>query len=726
MNTKILILSIVLAGASVGAHAQFSSSVGELKHYATPGNKPAAPPSFTYAPDGNGYLMLSDDGATVDRYDIATGNKIETLFDVARTREGLVASIDGFEMSRDGRYMLVYTDRQAIYRRSFTASYYIYEIRTRLLKPLSTEHPRQQSPLMSPDGRMVAFVADNNIYIRKNDYGSEVSVTKDGEKNKIINGVPDWVYEEEFVTDCSMTWAPDNLTLCFLKYNETDVPVYTLPLYQGACHPMDQYAYYPGIYEYKYPVAGVANSVVTLHSYDVENRKIKDIELPDSKIEYIPSIAYGGSSAERLMVATLNRDQNHLEIYMINPKSTVAKSVYVEESKAWIDPVTYENLHYGEDGFVVQSSRSGFSHLYKYAYSGALSRTITSGNFDVTAYYGFDSKGNCYYQSAQPSPMDRTVSRIDVKGKTTVISKPEGTSDASFSTSMDYCMIKYSDVSTPPVYTINRSDGKQVRVLEDNAAYAARYASAPKREFFTMESDGNILNGYILRQPGQGHQPVIMSQYSGPGSQQVLNAWSMDWENYFAMNGYAIVCVDGRGTGGRGREFMDVVYMRLGHYETIDQVNAARWAAQQPWADSSRIGIWGWSYGGYEALMAASASNCPYAAAVAIAPVTSWRYYDSIYTERYMRTPQQNDAGYKAGSPINRVERLGCPTLIMYGTCDDNVHPQNSLEYVSALQMAGGVCDMFVFPNMNHSIYGCNARSMVYAKMLDFYNRMLK
>ncbi len=726
LNLKKNIAIALLVVTAAGAQAQVSATVADIAEYVYPKNRPATPPSFVYAPDGNGYLLLSADRKTVDRYDITTGKKLETLIDISDTRESTIPLIEGFQLSENGRYLLVHYNRKEIYRHSFTAEYYVYEVRTKLLKPLSTNFKVQQSPLISPDGLMIAFVAENNIYIKKLTYNSEVQVTKDGEINKIINGIPDWCYEEEFTTDCSMAWAPDNLTLCYLRYDESQVPMYTLPLYQGTCDPMDQYAYYPGAYSYKYPVAGVNNSIVSLHSYDVETRKVKDIELPDSKIEYIPRIRYGGSP-ERLIAVTLNRDQNHLEIYSVNPKSTICKSIYTEDSKAWIDPSAYEDLKLCADYMLVRSTRSGWNQLYRYSYSGELQATISQPDMDVTATYGQDAKGNCYYQAAAPTPMDRTIYKLDAKGKQTVISRSNGTTDANFSPDMAYCMMKYSDVMTPPIYTINNSEGKQVRVLEDNAAYASRVANYPKKEFITVPSDGNSLNGYIVRSPNAtGAQPVIMYQYSGPGSQTVLNSWGMDWETYFALNGFTVVCVDGRGTGGRGRAFMDAVYRQLGRYETVDQVNAAKWVAQQSWADAKHIGIFGWSYGGYETLMAASASGAPYAAAVAVAPVTSWRFYDSIYTERYMLTPQQNEQGYYEGSPLYRVDKLACPLLIMYGTADDNVHPQNSLQYVSRLQSVGGLCDMFIFPNKNHSIYGCNARAVVYGKMYDYFKNHLK
>ena len=730
IDMKRIILPIVLAiAAMIPAQARKAPEMQCVETYVFPANVPAAPAGFTYAADGATYLLLSPDGRKIDRYDTRTGKLIETVMDVERTREHTVQAIESFIVSDDGSKIIVATATEPIYRRSTRAAHYVYELRSRLLWPLSTNHAMQRAPLFSPDARMVAFVADdNNIYISKLDYKSEVAVTTDGAPGAVINGVPDWVYEEEFATSLSMTWAPDNLTLCYLRYDESQVPLYSLPIYQGTCDPRDQYALYPGTYTYKYPVAGEPNAKVTVHSYDVETRKVKEIAIPDSRAEYIPRIEYAGAP-ERLMVCALNRDQTRLEIYSCNPRSTVVRSVYVEESQAWIDPMTYESLRLLPDGFAVLSSRSGYRHAYLYSYAGALKRQLTSGDHDVTAFYGIDASGAAYVQEALPTPMDRTVARIDAKGIRRVISRAEGTTSARFAPGMAMAMMTYSDVTTPPVYTINSAaDGKQLRMVEDNAEYAARFANVPKKEFFTMESDGVTLNGYIIRPASTSSAkcPAVMSQYSGPGSQQVLNRWSVDWEEAFALQGYAVVCVDGRGTGGRGRAFSDVVYKDLGHYETIDQTAAARYAASLPFVDPERIGIYGWSYGGYQALMCISQAQSPYAAAVAIAPVTDWRYYDTIYAERYMLTPQQNEDGYRASAPINRTAFVNCPLMLMYGTADDNVHPANTLEYASKLQAGGTLFNMMSFTNMNHSIRGCNSRAVVYANMLRFFNLHLK
>lgn len=735
MKSLNYIRTIVLAAAvsltnGAGLMAQRTAAVSALEPYVYPSNALKSPSQFVYMPDGQSYLLLSDDHTAIVRYDVRSGKEIEKYVDLKNTRETTLDVIEGFRLSADASKVLVWRNTEPIYRRSFTAEYYVYEVRTRLLRPLSTQHEVQRSPIFSPDARMVAFVADNNIYVKKLDFNTEVAVTEDGKANSIINGVSDWTYEEEFAVTCSMAFSPDNSTLCFVRYDESQVPSYSLTLYEGTCSPERQYALYPGRYDYKYPVAGAANSRVSLHSYDIDTRKIKDIALPDAGIEYIPRIDYqpGG---QVLVVPTLNRDQNRLEIYSVNPKSTVVKSIYVEQSQAWIDPQTYENLDLGEREMVVMSSRDGYTQLYAYSYTGSMLRQITDGECDVTAWYGSDAAGNSYYQLAAPTPLDRTIMRLDRKGVVTRVSSEKGWSSASFSPDRSLMLLSYSDSATPTSYTLcQATDGKKVRVVEDNADFLSKLPSRlPSKEFFTVNSDGYELNAYMIKpldfSPSKKY-PVIMTQYSGPGSQSVVNRWQLDFDYYYAQQGYIVVCVDPRGTGGRGRKFSDVVYKRLGYYETIDQCNAARHIASLPYVDASRIGIYGWSYGGYEALMCATDSQTPFAAAVAIAPVTDWRYYDTVYAERYMLTPAQNEEGYNASAPLLRAHRLGCPLLMMYGTADDNVHPANTLEFVSRLQSAGLLCDMFVFPNMNHSINGCNARRVVYAKMLDFFDRNLK
>lgn len=706
-------------------------NVSSIAPYVYPQNAASTPGSMQFMPDGESFLRISDGGAKIVRYETSTGKELETVLDTSHTRESSISKVESFTISPDGSKLLVRSDSEPVYRRSVKGAYHVFEIKRNILRPLSTAFAMQQAPLFSPDSRMVAFVAENNIYIKKTDYNTEVPVTTDGAKNSIINGIPDWTYEEEFSTDCSMAWAPDNTTLCYLRYDESQVPLFTFTRYQGWCHVQSEYALYPGEFSYKYPVAGEKNSSVSVHSYDVDTRKTKEIPLADRNIEYIPRIAFGGASSERLMLVTLNRAQNRMEIYAANPKSTVAKSILVEEAKAWLNPTAYEDIAFEAESFVLQSERNGWNNLYRYSYAGQQLRAITSGQAEVTAYYGTDALGFTYYQAVPAgtdasAAINRVVCRIDRQGKKLETLTPaEGWASASFTPALNYYTVNYSNAATPPVYTLYNGKGKKLRLLEDNAEYASRYASAPKREFFTMQADGNTLNGYMVKPAGfsaSKRYPVIMWQYSGPGSQEVVNRWKMDWDIYAATQGFLVVCVDGRGTGARGTAFRDIVYKHLGHYETIDQIAAANHVASLPYADGERIGLSGWSYGGYETLMGVTATDSPWKAAVAIAPVTSWRYYDTVYAERFMLTPQENADGYTESAPTERAARMACRLLIMHGTSDDNVHLSNTMEFVGALQAADRYCDMFLFPAMNHSIYGCDARALVYGRMISYFS----
>lgn len=707
-------------------------NVSSIAPYVYPQNAASTPGSMQFMPDGESFLRISDGGAKIVRYETSTGKELETVLDTSHTRESSISKVESFTISPDGSKLLVRSDSEPVYRRSVKGAYHVFEIKRNILRPLSTAFAMQQAPLFSPDSRMVAFVAENNIYIKKTDYNTEVPVTTDGAKNCIINGIPDWTYEEEFSTDCSMAWAPDNTTLCYLRYDESQVPLFTFTRYQGWCHVQSEYALYPGEFSYKYPVAGEKNSSVSVHSYDVDTRKTKEIPLADRNIEYIPRIAFGGASSERLMLVTLNRAQNRMEIYAANPKSTVAKSILVEEAKsAWLNPAAYEDIAFEAESFVLQSERNGWNNLYRYSYAGQQLRAITSGQAEVTAYYGTDALGFTYYQTVPAgtdasAAINRVVCRIDRQGKKLETLTPaEGWASASFTPALNYYTVNYSNAATPPVYTLYNGKGKKLRLLEDNAEYASRYASAPKREFFTMQADGNTLNGYMVKPAGfsaSKRYPVIMWQYSGPGSQEVVNRWKMDWDIYAATQGFLVVCVDGRGTGARGTAFRDIVYKHLGHYETIDQIAAANYVASLPYADGERIGLSGWSYGGYETLMGVTATDSPWKAAVAIAPVTSWRYYDTVYAERFMLTPQENADGYTESAPTERAARMACRLLIMHGTSDDNVHLSNTMEFVGALQAADRYCDMFLFPAMNHSIYGCDARALVYGRMISYFS----
>lgn len=694
--------------------------------------RPQGPSPLLYMPDGESYIVLSDDHKRIISYETATGKETGTVLDVDKTRNNKLSSVEGFILSPDGRKLLVYCETKPIYRYSFYAKYFVYEIMHNVLTPLSTQHEWQRNPVFSPDGRIVAFVADNNIYLNKLDFGTESAVTTDGKINEIINGVPDWGYDEEFDMNCAMAWAPDNSTLCYLKFNETEVPMFTFPLYGGYCPEYSEYALYPGVYEYKYSLPGEKVSRVTLHSFDIDNRKTKDITLPGTDIEYIPRIYYSPSDPSRLLAVSLNRDQNRMELFAVNPKSTVCRQLLVEEPGAWIIPESYEKIKLYDKSFVMMSPRSGYTHLYEYSYEGQLLRTLTSGNYDVTDYYGCDATGNHYYQSDVTGPLNRVVSRIDTKNKVTDLSPSSGVARGDFSPSCNYFVIDASSSTTPNSYTLYNSKLKKLREMGDNTSVKTRYASVPVKEFIKVPSaaSGIELDAYLIKpsnfDPSRKY-PLILWQYSGPGAQQVLDSWSIGWEQYAASSeGYIIACVDPRGSGGRGYKFLTTGYKNLGEYETADQIAAGRYLASLPYVDASRVGIAGWSYGGYETLMALSVSDTPFKAGVAIAPVTSWRFYDAIYTERFMLTPSQNPDGYVRSAPVNLAPRINAPLLLMSGTADDNVHFTNTVEYIAQLQRNGKLCDMLIFPNKNHSIYGCNARDLVYSNMLNHFNTYFK
>ena len=682
------------------------------------------------ANDGETYYALSDDHSKIVKRSYKTGEDVVVVFNSSTARDCSIDYWNGFEVSEDEKTILLYTNKRLIYRHSFYADYYTYDVRHNKLTKLS-EKGGEEIATLSPDARMVAFVKDNNLYVRKLDYGTVLPVTTDGKRNEIINGVRDWVYQEEFGLLNGIAWSPDNLTLSFLRWDEREVPMYGINFYEGACNPKSQYELYPGRFEYKYPVAGEHNSVVSLVSYDVENRTLKTIKLPITADDYIPRIKYAKTS-DRLMVTTLNRNQNLLQIFAVNPRSTVSKLIYKEESASWIDLSNADAAQYGENSFTILSDKSGYTHLYQYSNSGALIKQITKGDWNVTDYYGYDDVLKVHYiQTTLNGPLNRVLAKVDARGNVVKISGESGTYSASFSKNFGYYVQSFSDVKTPPQYVVFNNRGKKVRTIESNAEYAEKYTAGniPVKEFFTFQSDGYELNGYMIKPvkfDASKKYPVILSQYSGPGSQKVLNSWKMEWEQYFATQGYIIVSVDGRGTGGRGKKFESTVYMKLGKYESIDQCATADYMAKLPYVDSKHIGIWGWSYGGYETLMAMSQKGNRFAAGVAIAPVTDWRFYDTIYAERFMRTPQENSDGYYASAPINKVADVKGRLLLISGTADDNVHIANTLQYQAEMTEQNKVIDMMIYTNMNHSINYCDTRYALYLKVLDFFDTYLK
>ena len=721
-------ISKILAGAFIATATTFGASALELSDFVL-SYRPYGIAATQKALNGEYYYQKSTDGSKIFRIAYKNEANETTIFNSEELKGCKITDWDGYEMSNDETKILLHTDTKMIYRYSYIADYYVYDVKSQRITKL-TDEGGEEIATLSPDNQKVAFVKNNNVYIKNLADGSITTVTTDGEKNKIINGVPDWVYQEEFGILNSLKWSPSSNTLAFIRFDESQVPMYSMTMYEGDCHPNKDYSLYPGSYDYKYPVAGEKNSVVSVMAYDLATSRLQKMNLTITDNDYVPHIDYG-TQDDRLMVSTLNRTQNDLHIYAVNPATTQATEVYAEQSTSWIDSKSANDVMYYDTFFVMPSEKSGYMHLYQYAYDGKLIKQLTSGNENVTEFYGYDKARKQFFYQRTNGPLNRMVESVDAAGKVTALTDGDGTYSAKFNSNFKYYIRTFSSQRIPNQYAIYNVNGKKVRDLELNREFAEKYTAptVPQREFITVESDGYKLNGYIIKpvdfDPNKKY-PVIMQQYSGPGSQQVLNKWSLDWQEYFATQGFIIACVDGRGTGGREKAFQSVVYQKLGKYESIDQIAAAKYMASLPYVDAKHIGIWGWSYGGYEALMAMSTPGSDYAAGVAIAPVTSWKFYDTIYAERYMRTPQENPDGYRDGAPLENTDKLKGKLLIMWGSADDNVHVINSMQYISKLHGQGNQFDMMIYTNMNHSINGCSVRLPLYQRVLNFFKANLQ
>ena len=683
------------------------------------------------------YARISDDGKRVDCYSFKTGKLLRNLFDVSNTMGKKIDSFDGYILSPDGTRMLIQTKTKSIYRRSFTAVYYLYNIASRKLEPLSDGGP-QQVPVWSKDGLQVAFVREGNIYLVKLLYdNAEVQVTKDGKFNEVINGLPDWVNEEEFGFNRALTFNADGTMICWLRYDEKDVKTYSLQMYKGMKPEKQENTVYPGFYSYKYLKAGEDNSKVTAWSYDIKSHRISKLQVPLDADGYMPRIK-GTDDASKVVVYTMNRHQDELCLYSVNPRSTVAQLIVKEHVEKYVKEEAMEAVTFIGNNVLLPSDRSGFMKLYIYSMNGQLHRTI-GGDYDITAIYGYDAKtGDVYYQAAALGPSDRQVYVAHKNGKTVRLSDKKGWNTALFSGDYQYFVNTWSDYNTPYVVTTRDNNGRVISTLQDNADLKAKVAESgfAKREPFSFTtSEGVQLNGWILKPlnfDASKRYPVIMHQYSGPGSQQVTDSWSAGsmgqggaFDSYLAQQGFIVVSVDGRGTGGRGADFEKCTYLKIGDLESKDQVEAALYLGSLPFVDKDRIGIWGWSYGGFNTLMSMSEGRGVFRAGVAIAPPTSWRFYDSIYTERYMRTPKENPDGYDV-NPIVRAQKLHGALLLCHGTADDNVHPQNSYEYAEALVQADKDFRELYYTNRNHSIYGGNTRNHLLRQVANFFVTELK
>ena len=686
---------------------------------------------------GDTYAQISSDGKQIVAYSFRTGRQTGILFDANLARGPKVERVEGYVMSPDGRHILIQTQTKAVYRRSFTAVYYIYNVANGKMEPLSDGGP-QQTPVWSPDGNQVAFVRDNDIFLVKLLYNNaESQVTKDGKRNEVINGLPDWVNEEEFSFNSAMVFTADSKQIVWVRYDESQVKEYAMQLFRGMKPERKEYATYPGFYTYKYPKAGEDNAKVQVMSFDIKSHQTRKMDLPLDADGYIPRIM-ATSDPAKVAVFTLNRHQDCLRVFMANPLSTVCQQVIEDKVDKYINENVFANVLMTDQHLVLTSERNGRNTIYLYGLNGQLQRTVEQGV--VTRVYGYDEKsGDLYFAALPNGPENQKVFVSHKNGKTDCLTPKDGWSSAIFARDYKSFICNWSDIHTPPVTTLCTVQGKTLATMVDNKALSQKlseYELGTKSLFTFTTSEGIELHGWMLRPAGfdaSRRYPVIMYQYGGPGSQEVFNSWSIGMnrqgailEQYLAQQGYIVVCVDNRGTGGRGADFEKCTYLRLGELEAKDQVETALWLGTQSYVDKDHIGIWGWSYGGWNTLMAMSEGRAVFAAGVAIAPPTCWRFYDTVYTERFMRTPKENATGYDEVCPIARAEQLHGALLLCHGMADDNVHYQNTAEYVEALVQADKDFRQLVYTNRNHSIFGGNTRNHLFRQCINFFNEHLK
>lgn len=675
----------------------------------------------------NEYSVLNYDRTTkntsIDVYDFATLEKVRTLINTSDVAN--LNSIDSYSFNATETKLLLATNSSPIFRHSFTANYFVYDIATKKLQAVTNK--AVQEPSFSKDGMQVAYAFENNLYILDLDSKKETQITTDGEKNKIINGITDWVYEEEFAFVKAYEWNKDGSKIAYIKFNETDVPEFSMDMFNQGLYPTQTV--------FKYPKAGEKNAIVSLHIVDVKTNTSNEIKLGNYSDFYIPRIKWTNDS-NLLSVQVLNRHQNNLDLHFVNATNFNSNIVLNEKDKAYID-IT-DNLTFLEDNsFIWTSEKDGYNHIYHYDANGKLKNQITKGDWEVTNYYGFDAASKkVYYQSVEDGSINRSIYSVGVNGKgKQKLSQETGTNSATFSPNFAYFINAYSSAEKAPLYTLNSSkNGKVIKTIVDNLDFekAVWQMNITPKSFFTLTtSNGDQLNAWMIKPKdfdASKKYPLFMTQYSGPGSQSVANTWNNYndyWYYMLAQKGYIVVCVDGRGTGFKGAEFKKVTYKELGKYEVEDQIEAAKILGKYDYIDQSRIGIWGWSYGGFMSSNCILKGNDVFKTAIAVAPVTSWRFYDSIYTERYMQTPQENANGYDDNSPLSHVEKLKGNYLLIHGTADDNVHVQNTMVMLEALIQANKQFDWAIYPDKNHGIYGGATRLQLFIKMTNYIQEKL-
>ena len=677
--------------------------------------------------NGQQYSVLNFDRSTgstsIDLYDYITFSKVKVIA-TSKTMKA-IPYFTNYTFSANESKLILETNTESIFRYSVLGNYYVYDIYLEKLDLIS-EH-KIQEPTFSPDGTKVAYGLNNNLYVKDLISGDTKQITFDGEKNRIINGITDWVYEEEFAFVRAFEWNASSDRIAFIRFDETEVPEFSMDVYGTDLYQTQNV--------FKYPKAGEKNAIVSLHFYDLNTDKTATVPLSTTYNDfYIPRIKWT-NDANVLSAQYMNRHQNKLDLWLINPEKGDANLVLSETDDAYVD-VT-DNLTFLEDNsFLWTSERDGFNHLYHYSKTGQLKKQITKGAWEVTAYYGYNESENAiYYQSVENGSINRDVYSVRLNGKRKIrLSSQLGTNDASFSADFTYFIKTFSSANIPTKYTLHDSKtGRLVRNIKDNSALKNTLSSYKysNKEFSTLNVNGNDLNMWMLKPSdfdATKTYPLLMFQYSGPGSQSVVNKWNSSrdyWHQYLAQQGYIVVCVDGRGTGFKGSDFKKVTYLNLVKYETEDQIQAAKQIGSLPYIDASRIGIWGWSFGGHMSTNCLLKGNDVFKMAIAVAPVTSWRFYDTIYTERFMRTPQENPGGYDDNSPFNYPELLKGDYLLIHGSGDDNVHVQHTMRMVEALIQANKQFEWSIYPDKNHGIYGGNTTMHLYTKMTNFLHQKL-
>ncbi len=656
----------------------------------------------------------------IDKYDYQTLEQTATLFSSADFEE--LNSFSSYEFSDDESKILLATEVSPIFRHSFLAIYYVYDIASKTLIKISDQ--KIQEPKFSPNNTEIAFAKDNNLHLFSIETNQTKQITKDGQKNKIINGITDWVYEEEFAFVRAYEWNSDGTKIGFLRFDETNVPEFSMDVYGSALYQTQEV--------FKYPKAGEENAKVSLHIYDAKTSEIDRIDLGNAY--YIPRIKWM-NNPKHLSVQTINRHQNHLTLHEVDATNNTVRVLLEEKDTAYVD-ITDNLTFLADDSFIWSSEQDGFNHIYMYSADGPLMNQITKGDWEVTNYYGYDqNEDRIYYQSTENGSINRGVYSVDSSGgDKKKLAVQVGTNNADFSADFTYFINTFSSATTPPIYTLHTAlTGKKVKNIKDNSGLLgqlSQYKIATK-EFSTISVNGNDLNMYMIKPndfDASKKYPLLMYQYSGPGSQNVSNKWNSAndyWHQMLVSQGYVVACVDGRGTGFKGREFKKVTYLNLVKFETEDQIQAAKQLSELPYIDENRTGIWGWSYGGHMATNCLLKGNDVFETAIAVAPVTSWRFYDTIYTERFMRTPAENPGGYDDNSPFNYPELLKGNYLLVHGSGDDNVHVQHSMRMIEALIQADKQFEWAIYPDKNHGIYGGNTRIHLFNKMTDFIKNKL-